>query len=750
MNIAIVNSSSFPTHSIEIQFILLSCKIFLGTDVKKSSVDIFDFQHTPQTKNLDNYQIVIYLWGEKPNDMATEIARQYFNEGRSWKLISCRIENCAPPLGLGTLHALDLTKLTDEISIKNFEEPYTRIVTHLKNIMEHPTDYIDFSTDREFDIFVSYARNDREIAARIVEKLEEEGHSVWWDPRLNPNEDWMYGLKHHLNSVKCVIVIWSSSSVRPDSYVRVEATEGSAKGDRLLSILAEPTVIPPLFARKKPVDLVDWVNDSNSEQLHYLLERVEGILANRSQPDQPDAIISEFHSFVGETNYRGRRLPDPKTGETWKLVRQIAAPSSKKFFSSPKMDELRSIVWMGDKIAGISRDEIGYRHLVEAGPQAAGFSKALGKTAPDLVYAICSFATDIGNEKFNTSLSILDSERMVIWKKDQDNVNSSIFLKDTAYSFTEEGLEASWRWSGRSYSYPQKRHGALHSSGHFHHQDTNLMASSRLGGAIATIVGELNPAITDPTAHRNCAWNMWVWRDYNMIHGRHEGFVRIPLGDTGPEIHHLCISESERYVLFSGPGTTHLVNIDTGSVSSVGTGSKTGWKTFATSVFHPERDVLANLSYKDADSRRSAFHWKLDIISTSSLVTLQSKNLGVSGSINYLSWSPCGRYIVYSVGNGDIGMFDLKSDEIFPHQRTSASICRKIEFSPDGTRFAYVSSRESEMTEIWDVTQFTCVAKVQGIETGSTGSLWHPVTQDILLMDGNKASTFVYHLESPR
>ena len=36
------------------------------------------------------------------------------------------------------------------------------------------------------EIFISYARSDREKAKAIAEALERQGYKVWWDPKIPP------------------------------------------------------------------------------------------------------------------------------------------------------------------------------------------------------------------------------------------------------------------------------------------------------------------------------------------------------------------------------------------------------------------------------------------------------------------------------------------------------------------------------------------------------------------------------------
>ena len=39
------------------------------------------------------------------------------------------------------------------------------------------------------DIFVSYSRTDKARVAPLVEALEAQGWSVWWDPEITPGDE---------------------------------------------------------------------------------------------------------------------------------------------------------------------------------------------------------------------------------------------------------------------------------------------------------------------------------------------------------------------------------------------------------------------------------------------------------------------------------------------------------------------------------------------------------------------------------
>ena len=49
------------------------------------------------------------------------------------------------------------------------------------------------ATRRRFmiDVFVSYAREDKERARRLVEQLESHGLAVWWDQEIATGQGWL-------------------------------------------------------------------------------------------------------------------------------------------------------------------------------------------------------------------------------------------------------------------------------------------------------------------------------------------------------------------------------------------------------------------------------------------------------------------------------------------------------------------------------------------------------------------------------
>lgn len=92
------------------------------------------------------------------------------------------------------------------------------------------------------DIFISYKREDQATARKLADALEEEGWSVWWDPKLRVGEHFDDVIERALNETKCVIVMWSNLSVNSE-YVKSEATE-ALEQKKLVPVKIENVTLP--------------------------------------------------------------------------------------------------------------------------------------------------------------------------------------------------------------------------------------------------------------------------------------------------------------------------------------------------------------------------------------------------------------------------------------------------------------------------------------------------------------------------
>ena len=119
------------------------------------------------------------------------------------------------------------------------------------------------------DIFISYAREDRETAERLAQALEGEGWSVWWDRHIPAGKRFDEVISASLDRAKCVIALWSQAAIA-SQWVAEEAEEGRERGILVPAMIE--AVEPPLgFRRIHAADLVGWDGDFAHPGLRQLI-----------------------------------------------------------------------------------------------------------------------------------------------------------------------------------------------------------------------------------------------------------------------------------------------------------------------------------------------------------------------------------------------------------------------------------------------------------------------------------------------
>lgn len=109
------------------------------------------------------------------------------------------------------------------------------------------------------DIFISYNREDAEIAQAFRDALASEGYAVWWDASLRSGETYDEVTEAALRAAKAVVVLWSPRSVA-SRWVRSEATIAD-RNKTLLPVTIEPCERPVMFELTQTADLSRWRGD---------------------------------------------------------------------------------------------------------------------------------------------------------------------------------------------------------------------------------------------------------------------------------------------------------------------------------------------------------------------------------------------------------------------------------------------------------------------------------------------------------
>jgi tetratricopeptide (TPR) repeat protein len=134
---------------------------------------------------------------------------------------------------------------------------------------------------RVADIFISYARADRDRVIPLVKLLETKGWSIWWDRDLIPGSAYEQVIDEAIAAAKCVIVVWSRHSVNSE-WVQAEAGDGL---DRhvLIPVLLDDVRVPISFRRKHGARLFGWPAEQDRGEIDLLLRGVGACLAGEMQ-----------------------------------------------------------------------------------------------------------------------------------------------------------------------------------------------------------------------------------------------------------------------------------------------------------------------------------------------------------------------------------------------------------------------------------------------------------------------------------
>ncbi|HKW83264.1 MAG TPA: toll/interleukin-1 receptor domain-containing protein, partial [Burkholderiaceae bacterium] len=123
------------------------------------------------------------------------------------------------------------------------------------------------------DVFVSYARENREAAQRLADALAHKQLRVWWDRDLVAGSEFATVIEWQLDSAAVVIGLWSSDSVR-SAFVRDECGHALRAG-KLLPVRIEEVDLPLGFGQLHTLDLLDWDGDADDEAFQALALEIE-------------------------------------------------------------------------------------------------------------------------------------------------------------------------------------------------------------------------------------------------------------------------------------------------------------------------------------------------------------------------------------------------------------------------------------------------------------------------------------------
>lgn len=146
------------------------------------------------------------------------------------------------------------------------------------------------------DIFMSYAREDRDIAEKIATLLKQSGWSIWWDRWIQPRAGATFDevIDQELSSSRCVLVLWSRSSVA-SPWVKAEASEALNQG-KLVQAMIEEVRLPLVFRSYQCASLTSWNGKTADSDFPSILSAITYFTAGDLilSADEAESLIKDL------------------------------------------------------------------------------------------------------------------------------------------------------------------------------------------------------------------------------------------------------------------------------------------------------------------------------------------------------------------------------------------------------------------------------------------------------------------------
>jgi hypothetical protein len=138
------------------------------------------------------------------------------------------------------------------------------------------------------NVFISYARADKVIAARLATAIADKGWPVWWDHDLLVGTNYRAAIEDELRTAGAVVVAWSTRSVQSD-FVLDEAQKGKNR-DVLVPVRVDDVELPMGYGQIHTFDLRGWTGAASGGDLDKVFEAITRLVG--PPPDKPPPSMS--------------------------------------------------------------------------------------------------------------------------------------------------------------------------------------------------------------------------------------------------------------------------------------------------------------------------------------------------------------------------------------------------------------------------------------------------------------------------
>ena len=224
------------------------------------------------------------------------------------------------------------------------------------------------------DVFVSYKAEDRRRIKPLVEALQADGFTVWWDEQIGGGAAWRHAIETELNAAKCVVVVWSKRSAGEEgTFVQDEATRAQQR-HVYVPVLIDKVHLPLGFGETQALPLAGWHGNRSDPHYQAVLAAVQRNVGTKRRATQSQLRQPKVHRRTAIA--RGAVAAAAAAGiGGWAFLRSSSASASRSiavlpfsnlsgdpgqaYFSDGIAEEIRSVLTRipGLKVAGSTSSE---------------------------------------------------------------------------------------------------------------------------------------------------------------------------------------------------------------------------------------------------------------------------------------------------------------------------------------------------------------------------------------------------------
>ncbi len=243
------------------------------------------------------------------------------------------------------------------------------------------------------DVFVSYKAEDRRRVKPLVDALEADGFSVWWDEQIGGGAAWRQEIETQLNAARCVIVIWSKRSVGPEgTFVHDEATRAQQR-QVYVPVTIDKVHLPLGFGETQALPLTGWHGDRSDGRYQSVLHAVRRITGGgphaaerpaQKAVDRRAVLAGGTVAAVAVAGIGGWALLKPGSAEAAGSIAvlpfaNLSGDPAQAYFSDGIAEELRSALarLAGLKVVGRTSSEAVRNEDAETAAEKLGVTNIL-------------------------------------------------------------------------------------------------------------------------------------------------------------------------------------------------------------------------------------------------------------------------------------------------------------------------------------------------------------------------------------